>query len=96
MKLKELLEHYDFTRHDKDLSKDIAWNTRTVRIYFNEYFSTSNFFEIGCGIARDAIGLPTNPKDFIREDVLNRTISRYYCDEELGILFILLESEEEE
>lgn len=57
MKLKDLLENYDFIRHDNDVSKDVAWNTWIVRIYFNDYFSSSSFFEIGCGIARGASGL---------------------------------------
>ncbi len=87
MKLRELLTNYDFYLYDEELKRPLCHNTRTARVYMGQSPVTSPFFEIGFGAnitANDNI----NHNDFLREDILNRTVSRFYCDNDLGIMFV--------
>lgn len=87
MKLLDLLNKCEFSRVDHNGKEKLDWNSRTVRIYMGESETIDPFFELGCG--RHQCVQP-KVSDFVRSDVLDREVQRYYCEEDLGILFIFL------
>lgn len=97
MKLKELLDLYDFERYDKDCPDErLKMNSRTVRIYLGNSTLLNSYFEIGRSEdnfpRRDIMHLG----DVIKTDILDRKVERFYADETLGILFVFLKMEAED
>lgn len=98
MKLRDLLNNYHFDRYDRMDNDDscavLAYNTRTVRVYPDGGIFDP-FFEIGmaCDCGNDD---KIHVADFVKKELLDRKVDRFYVDEDLAILFVFLEDNENE
>jgi len=94
MKLRELLKDYDWCWYDKNAPNQHKCNTRTVRVYLGSSETISPYFEIGrCEVFNRK---DCRLEDFLRDDILNFEVSRYYVDDYLNILCVHLYKEMED
>lgn len=81
MKLRELLEYYEFEWYDKDAPRNFELNTRTVRIYLGGSVIGSHYFEIG----RSADCCLEN---IVMKEILDSRVMRFYADDYLDIMCV--------
>lgn len=93
MKLHELLKDFDWGWYDEDAPTAHAQNTTTVRVYFGPIAKTDSYCEIGRCTAYNR--KECTLKDFLREDVLNMDVGRYYVDDYLHILCVHLKGKDD-
>lgn len=93
MKLKELLENFEWSWYDKDAPKKYELNTKVVRVYDGrEDKCPLPYFEIGRSTGYNETEYPL--EDFLRIEILDAEVSRYTVDDYLDILCIYITNEE--
>lgn len=92
MKLRDILNIYDFERFDPVEECGVSalnFNTRIVRVYLGECVFDP-FFEVGmaCDCGNDG---KIHVADFIRKEILDRKVDRIQASEDIEALFVFLE-----
>lgn len=92
MKLKDILDNYEFYFYDKNMPGALSQNCRTVRVYLSPL--EQQFFEIGFGSLSCSTSDVPKPKEILLQKLLERDVSQFYADPDMGILMIVLEDED--
>lgn len=93
MKLKDILDNYDFYYYDKNMPGDLSQSCRTVRVYLSAL--EQQFFEIGFGSLYWSTSDAPKPEEILPQKLLDRGVRQFYADLYMGILMIVLEDEDD-